>query len=46
MIVAYLIRRFDLQMYETSEKDMAWDDMVVAWFHGDFKVLTKRRVDC
>ena len=45
MAIAYMIRRFDLQLYETTEKDMVWDDMVVPQFHGEFRVMTKRRVE-
>lgn len=44
MAVAYLIRRFEFKMVDTSEKDMVWDDMVVPQFHGEFKVMAKRRV--
>ena len=45
MAIAYIIRRFDLQIVNTTAKDMVWDDMVVPQFHGEFKVLTKRRTD-
>ncbi|THX79252.1 hypothetical protein D6D05_05030, partial [Aureobasidium pullulans] len=41
-IMAYLIRRYDFQT-DTTDADMRWDDMVVAWFHGDFTVKAKRR---
>jgi len=44
LIIAYLVRRFDFQT-STTEEDMRWDDMVVAWFHGEFEVMAKRRVD-
>lgn len=40
--MAYLIRRYDFQT-DTTDADMRWDDMVVAWFHGDFTVEAKRR---
>ena len=43
MAIAYLIRRFDFALAGTTEKDMEWDDMVVPQFHGEFKVLAKRR---
>lgn len=43
MAVAYIIRRFKLQLFDTQEKDMVWDDMVVPQFHGEFKVMTERR---
>lgn len=42
IIMAYLIRRYDFQT-DTTDADMRWDDMVVAWFHGDFTVKAKRR---
>lgn len=38
MAIAYLVRRFDFQLYHTTEKDMQWDDMVVPQFHGEFQV--------
>lgn len=42
MMIAYLVRRFDFQT-DTTPEDMAWDDMVVAWFHGEFEAMPKRR---
>lgn len=45
MAIAYLIRRFELVVVGTTEKDMVWDDMVVPQFHGDFKVMAKRRAE-
>ena len=45
MAIAYIIRRFNLELFETTEKDMQWDDMVVPQFHGEFRVMTKRRTD-
>ena len=45
MAIAYLIRRFDLQLVNTTDKDMRWDDMVVPQFHGEFKVAPKRRIE-
>ena len=45
MAIAYIIRRFDLQLFETTEKEMAWDDMVVPQFHGELKVMPKRRTE-
>lgn len=45
MAVAYIIRRFELELVDTTEKTMVWDDMVVPQFHGDFMALTKRRAD-
>lgn len=45
MAVAYIIRRFELELVDTTEKTMVWDDMVVPQFHGDFKALTKRRAE-
>ena len=42
IIMTYLIRRYDFQT-DTTDADMRWDDMVVAWFHGDFTVKAKRR---
>ena len=45
MAIGYLVRRFELTLADTTEKDMKWDDMVVPQFHGELKVLTKRRVD-
>ncbi|KAG6365900.1 hypothetical protein INS49_000076 [Diaporthe citri] len=44
LILAYLIRRFDFQT-DTTDADMRWDDMVVAWFHGEFTFTAKRRAD-
>jgi cytochrome P450 len=43
-ILAYLVRRFEFATASTAA-DMAWDDMVVAWFHGEFEVVAKRRMD-
>jgi cytochrome P450 len=43
-IIAYLVRQFDFET-ETTEEDMRWDDMVIAWFHGDFTVMAKRGVN-
>lgn len=45
MAVAYIIRRFKLQLVDTTEKDMVWDDMVVPQFHGEFKVMAERRTE-
>ncbi|GKZ18415.1 hypothetical protein AbraIFM66951_000974 [Aspergillus brasiliensis] len=45
MAIAYIVRRFDLQLVGTTLEDMKWDDMVVPQFHGEFRALTKRRVD-
>ncbi|TAQ84226.1 hypothetical protein B7494_g7460 [Chlorociboria aeruginascens] len=45
MAIAYIIRRFELQLVDTTRKDMEWDDMVVPQFHGEFKVLPKRRTE-
>jgi hypothetical protein len=45
LAISYIIRRFDLQMHNTTEKDMVWDDMVVPQFHGEFKVMAKRRTE-
>ncbi len=45
MAVAYIIRRFNLQFKDTTEEDMVWDDMVVPQFHGEFKVMTERRIE-
>ncbi|KAL8826053.1 MAG: hypothetical protein Q9191_004039 [Dirinaria sp. TL-2023a] len=45
MAIAYIIRRFDLQLTDTTVQDMKWDDMVVPQFHGECKVLTPRRKD-
>lgn len=38
MAIAYLVRRFDLTLFNTTAKDMQWDDMVVPQFHGEFQV--------
>jgi hypothetical protein len=43
MAIAYIIRRFELQLVDTTDDDMVWDDMVVPQFHGEFRALTKRR---
>lgn len=45
MSIAYIIRRFELTPFETTDEDMQWDDMLVPQFHGDFKAMTKRRVE-
>ncbi|KAI2887858.1 hypothetical protein CBS11852_7358 [Aspergillus niger] len=45
MAIAYIVRRFDLELVGTTQEDMKWDDMVVPQFHGEFRALTKRRVD-
>ncbi|KAJ5216366.1 uncharacterized protein N7498_002773 [Penicillium cinerascens] len=45
MAIAYIVRRFELDLVGTSAEDMQWDDMVVPQFHGEFLALTKRRVD-
>jgi hypothetical protein len=43
LAIAYIVRRFELQLVDTTLEDMQWDDMVVPQFHGEFKALTKRR---
>lgn len=43
MAIAYIIRRFNLRLVDTTDRDMVWDDMVVPQFHGEFKVMTERR---
>jgi len=43
MAIGYLVRRFDFQLAGTKPADMAWDDMVVPEFHGEFLVAPKRR---
>lgn len=45
MAIAYIIRRFELQLVDTTDDDMVWDDMVVPQFHGEFRALTKRRLE-
>ncbi|KAJ5159288.1 Cytochrome P450 [Penicillium coprophilum] len=45
MAIAYIVRRFDLDLVGTTVEDMNWDDMVVPQFHGEFLALTKRRGD-
>lgn len=45
MAIAYIVRRFDLQLSGTTKKDMDWDDMVVPQFHGELTVMTKRRAE-
>lgn len=45
MAMAYIVRRFELQLADTNDKDMLWDDMVVPQFHGEFKAMTKRRIE-
>jgi cytochrome P450 len=45
MAIAYIVRRFDLDLVGTTVEDMKWDDMVVPQFHGEFLALTKRRED-
>lgn len=45
MAIAYIVRRFEVQLYHTTEKDMQWDDMVVPQFHGEFRALTKPRTE-
>jgi cytochrome P450 len=41
MAIAYIVRRFELEMVDTTPRDMMWDDMVIPQFHGEFKVLDK-----
>jgi hypothetical protein len=43
--IAYIVRRFDLDLVGTTVEDMKWDDMVVPQFHGEFLAFTKRRED-
>lgn len=45
MAIAYIVRRFKMQLVDTTEKDMVWDDMVVPQFHGEFKVMAERRTE-
>ncbi|KAG0152686.1 hypothetical protein PDIDSM_42610 [Penicillium digitatum] len=45
MAIAYIVRRFDLDLVGTTVEDMKWDDMVVPQFHGEFLAFTKRRED-
>jgi cytochrome P450 len=42
LVLAHLVRRLDFQTDPTDD-DMRWDDMVVAWFHGEFTVMARRR---
>lgn len=44
LILAYLIRRYDFYT-STTDEDMRWDDMVIAWFHGEFTVVPRRRAE-
>lgn len=44
LILSYFVRRFDFQT-DTTDADMRWDDMVIAWFYGEFTVTAKRRMD-
>ena len=43
LAIAYMIRWFELTLFETTDKDLQWDDMVVPEFHDTFRTLTKRR---
>ncbi|KAL4967233.1 cytochrome P450 [Aspergillus stella-maris] len=45
MAIAYIVRRFELELAETTVADMQWDDMVVPQFHGEFRAFTKRRME-
>ncbi|KAK6502936.1 hypothetical protein TWF481_007977 [Arthrobotrys musiformis] len=44
-IMAYLIRRHDLKIYNTTAKDMEWWDMVIPEFKGTFKAWTGKRTE-
>lgn len=44
VMIAYLVRRFDLET-DTTEEDMRWDDMVIPMFYGVFTIMAKRRVE-
>ncbi|KAF3178847.1 hypothetical protein TWF225_004800 [Orbilia oligospora] len=44
-IMAYLIRRHDLKLYNTTAKDMEWWDMVIPEFKGTFKAWTGKRTE-
>ncbi|KAF3935122.1 hypothetical protein ABW20_dc0101106 [Dactylellina cionopaga] len=42
-IMAYLIRRHDLKIHNTTAKDMEWWDMVIPEFKGTFEAWTGKR---
>ena len=44
LIMAYLVRRFDLETTTTKE-DMRWGNMIIAKFYREFTVTPRRRVD-
>ena len=39
---AHLLRRYDLELYETTRKDMEWKDSFVPIKRGYLKVLVKK----
>jgi len=45
MAIAYFIRRFEFTLDGMTDRDMVWDDMVIPQFHGDLKVIAKRRTE-
>ena len=38
LVVAHLFRRFDMELFETSEWDMEWKDFFTTVFRGHLKV--------
>jgi cytochrome P450 len=42
---AYVFRKFDLALHETTAADMEWKDNFVVTTKGHLKVTTSRRVD-
>ena len=45
LTLAHLFRRFDLSLYQTTEKDVEWDDSFVPITRGHLKVLIQRARD-
>ncbi|KAH7115002.1 cytochrome P450 [Dendryphion nanum] len=45
LVLTTLLRRYELQVHDTSRKDMEWKDHLLMLFQGkDFHVMAKRRV--
>ena len=42
LTIAHLLRRYDLELYETTKEDMEWKDSFVPLRNGPLKVTLKR----
>ena len=45
LVVAHLFRRFEILNDGTSDRDMEWDDCIVAMKKGLLKVIVRENVD-